>query len=481
MRTEVTRGGWWGAVGLLAWGPWVVVRGLARLVLAVWWWAARGRRRLPVAVAAVALCGAAVWLPRLGALLTVALLLVAVALGWRDGRRGRGRGRCAGDPGCGEVAGFGRRPRRRGRPATEVAVGGDGAAPWPVGVVAQRFVCAPGEMVLGCTDPTSADRRVPAVGEHGPLEVAPLVWRTGPRATEPHLLVVGSPGAGGSGLLRSVALQALAGGAAVLVDGGGTGGFGCFAGRVGVWGVESTPAGAVAGLAWAARETERRLLLDAADRRAEQPLWLVVDRPVLLAHRAWAAGAGDPLGWLDVPLRFGREALVTVVLAEQVGVWEALGAGALECVRARVALGELTVEQVARVVGGTPPRGAVPGAGAGFARLGAGPVSRLRVPAAPDPWDETALAAQRHAVWRLLPPSLAGFGTVAEVERVVETEQLAGEATGEVAYEAGPGWAAGGVEAMFGGPVDEEPGGTFGDPAGGTSGGTFGGTFVERE
>ncbi|WP_158621481.1 hypothetical protein [Streptomyces triticirhizae] len=288
--------------------------------------------------------------------------------------------------------------------------------PWPVGVVAQRFVVGPGEVVLGCTDASTADRSVPAVGVSGAVEVAPLVWRTGARSCEPHLLAVGSPGAGGTGLLRSVALQALGWADVVLVDGGGSGGFGCFAGRVGVWGVESTPEGAVAGLAWVARETERRLLLDGEGRRAERPLWVVVDRPVVLAHRAWAAGAGDPLGWLDVPLRYGREAGVTVALAEQVGVWASLGGGVLGCVGARVALGALTVEQVSGVLGWAPPLGAVPGAGAGFARLGAGPVCRLRVPVTPDPWDEAAEMAHRRAVWELLPAPVGTGGTGVEAD-----------------------------------------------------------------
>ncbi|MGK5533156.1 hypothetical protein ACSNOC_21525, partial [Streptomyces sp. URMC 129] len=84
--------------------------------------------------------------------------------------------------------------------------------PLPVEIRAQRFVTAPGETVLGFTDAGAVDRTVPVLG--GPeyeelVDASPVVWRTGPRSAEPHLLVVGVPGAGASSLLRSVALQAL--------------------------------------------------------------------------------------------------------------------------------------------------------------------------------------------------------------------------------------------------------------------------------
>ncbi|GAA3865598.1 hypothetical protein [Streptomyces sedi] len=381
-----------GALGWLAWLPWVVLRGLTRMAVAAWWWGARGRRRLPAAAVAVALGGVALWLPAVGAWLVAALVAGAAALGWREATPDW----CAPES-CADGA---------------VEPEGGAAGGWPAEVVAQRFVAGVGEVVLGCTDRSAADRTVPAVGAGGVTEVAPLLWRTGPRSGEPHLLAVGAPGAGGTGLLRAVALQALGWGEAVLVDGGGSGGFGCFAGRAGVWGVESTPEGAVTGLAWVARETERRLLLDVGERAELPPLWLLVDRPVLLAHRAWAAGAGDPSGWLDVPLRYGREAGVTVALAEQVGVWERLGDGVLGCLRARVALGALDGAQVSAVLGRTPP-GAAGAVGAGYARLGAGPVCRLRVPATPDPWDDAAEPEHRRAVWRLLPaPSGTGVEQV---------------------------------------------------------------------
>ncbi|UED82783.1 hypothetical protein [Streptomyces profundus] len=371
-------------MAVLWWGPWVLSRGLTRLAATAWWWGAHGRRRLLLSGLAGALLLVALWLPAVGVALTVAVLAVAVALGWAPGPVGwpaRGRDRPPGE----------RRPEAAG-------------AGLPTGVAAQRFPAGPGEVVLGLTDAAAADRMVPARDGCGRwVEVAPLVWRTGPRATAPHLLAVGTPGAGATSLLRWLALQALAGGEVVLVDGSGVGEFACFAGRSGVWGAETTPEGAVSGLSWVARETERRLLLPGGERRASRPLWVLVDRPALLAHLAWVAGAGDPLGLLDVPLRYGREAGVTVVVAEQVGAWESLAGALVGCTRARVVLGAVAAEEASAVLGGVPPGGVGSAAGDGFARLGTGGVCRLRVPATPDPWDEAGDRALRRAVWELLP------------------------------------------------------------------------------
>ncbi|WP_062216172.1 hypothetical protein [Streptomyces sp. NBRC 109706] len=377
------------SLAVACWGPWVLSRGLTRLAATAWWWGAHGRRRLPLAGLVVGVLVVALWFPAVGVALTALLLALAVGLGWAPGPvlwRPVA-------PGVGE-----------GCPHEEPAAGEVPVAPLPTGVAAQRFPAGPGEVVLGLTDTATADRSVPARDGRGRwVEVAPLVWRTGPRATAPHLLAVGTPGAGATSLLRSVALQALGDGEAVLVDGSGVGEFACFAGRRGVLGTETTPEGAVAGLSWVARETERRLLLSGADRRVSRPLWVLVDRPALLAHLAWAAGAGDPLGLLDVPLRYGREAGVTVVLAEQVGVWESLAGALVGCTGARVVLGAVPVEQASAVLGGVPPRGAVSAPGDGFARLGTGGVCRLRVPATPDPWDESSDQGPRRAVWELLP------------------------------------------------------------------------------
>ncbi|WP_086731729.1 hypothetical protein, partial [Streptomyces fradiae] len=126
-------------------------------------------------------------------------------------------------------------------------------------VAAQRFVTVPGETVLGFTDADAVRRTVPVRDGDTVRDAPAVVWRTGPRSTEPHLMVVGQPGGGVSTLLRSVALQALAHDAEVLVlEGFGTGEYACLAGRAGVLGVECGPTGALDALEWAAHETERR-------------------------------------------------------------------------------------------------------------------------------------------------------------------------------------------------------------------------------
>ena len=114
-----------------------------------------------------------------------------------------------------------------------------------------------------------------------------MVWRTGVRSTEPHLLVVGQPGSGTTTLLRSIALQALQHGDVVIVEGGGTGEYACLTGRDGVLAVECGLAGALASLEWAAHETERRLIAANRARQAghpppedtRRPLWILLDRP----------------------------------------------------------------------------------------------------------------------------------------------------------------------------------------------------------
>ncbi|MGW0604529.1 hypothetical protein [Streptomyces sp. NPDC002640] len=295
--------------------------------------------------------------------------------------------------------------------------------PLPADITAQSFVTAPGETVLGFTDSTEVPRTLPlGEGEEG-RDVPPVVWRTGARSTEPHLLVLGSPGTGTSTLLRSVALQALRHGDVLIVDGGAAGEYACLTGRNGVVAVECSPAGARASLEWAARETERRLI---AANRARQsglpvpedtrrPLWIVVDRPAALGHLAAAEGGGDPQALLQVPLRHGRAAQVTVVVAEHLESAEALSKAVRQHTRARVLLGPATVAQLTAVLGAAPrttPPTLVP-PGRGYARLGAGPVLRVQVPATPDPYDEAAEETHRSAVLELLPPRAAGASPAA--------------------------------------------------------------------
>lgn len=299
--------------------------------------------------------------------------------------------------------------------------------PLPTDIVAQRFVTSPGETVLGFTDTDTVRRTVPVTagggdGEEGArtLDVPPVVWRTGARSTEPHLLALGQPGTGTTSLLRSIALQALVHGDVVVVDGSGTGEYACLAGRPGVLAVEDGLLGASATLEWAAHETERRLIAVNRARQAgnpvaedvRRPLWILVDRPTALTQLALAEGRPDPQALLDVPLRHGRTAGVAVAVADQLDSTETLAPVVIAHTRARVVLGRLDPEHVQAVLGApqrTTPAADVP-PGRGYARLGTGPVLRLQVPATPDPYDEEAPAAGRAAVLSLLPSDGAALG-----------------------------------------------------------------------
>ncbi|WP_250403473.1 hypothetical protein [Streptomyces cellostaticus] len=287
-------------------------------------------------------------------------------------------------------------------------------APLPAGVAAQRFVTAPAETVLGFTDPSEVQRTLPLSYEEERRDVPPVVWRTGIRSTEPHLLAMGHPGSGTSTLLRSIALQALRHGDVLVVDGGGTGEYACLIGRDGVLAVECAPAGALASLEWAAQETERRLTAVNRARQAgdpppedtRRPLWILLDRPTVFTHLAEADHRRDPQTFLQVPLRHGRAANVTVVVAEQFDSAESLSEAVRQHTRARVVLGPAVPQQVESVLGMPPhtsPPAQVP-PGRGYARLGTGPVHRLQVPATPDPYDDATSEADRQAVLGLLPP-----------------------------------------------------------------------------
>ncbi len=258
-------------------------------------------------------------------------------------------------------------------------------APLPVDIAAQRFVTSPGETVLGFTDPTQVRRTLPLAYGEEQRDVPPVVWRTGIRSTEPHLLVMGQPGTGTSTLLRSIALQALQHGDLVIVDGGATGEYACLTGRDGVLAVECGLAGALASLEWAATETERRLIAVNHARQAghpppddtKRPLWILLDRPSAFAHVAAADGRKDPQSLLQVPLRHGRAANVTVVVADQFDSADVLTDAVRQHTRARVVLGPATTDQLTAVLGALPrttPVTEVP-PGRGYARLGTGPVS----------------------------------------------------------------------------------------------------------
>ncbi|MEV8629840.1 hypothetical protein [Streptomyces sp. NPDC051079] len=283
----------------------------------------------------------------------------------------------------------------------------------PTTIAAQHFVTVPGETVLGFTDADAVQRTVPVRAADGTEDAPAVVWRTGPRSTEPHLLAVGQPGSGTTSLLRSIALQALPHGDVLVIEGGGTGEFACLVGRAGVLAVECGLSGALASLEWVAHETERRLIAANRARQAghpapddtRRPLWILLDRPSVLGHLAAADGRPDPQDLLQVPLRHGRAAQVTVVVAEQFDSLEMLGETVRTHTRARVVLGPAAPEQIASVLGSRPHTTPVPDVppGRGYARLGTAPVLRLQVPATPDPFDDGTSEAHRQAVLELLP------------------------------------------------------------------------------
>ncbi|WP_326788988.1 hypothetical protein [Streptomyces sp. NBC_00151] len=311
-------------------------------------------------------------------------------------------------------------------------------APLPTDIAAQRFVTAPGETVLGFTDPADVQRTLPLTHGEERRDVPPVVWRTGARSTEPHLLITGEPGTGTTTLLRSIALQSLQHGDVVVVDGGGTGEYACLTGREGVLAVECSTGGALASLEWAAHETERRLIAANRARQAghpapddiRTPLWILLDRPSALGHLAAADGRKDPQSLLQVPLRHGRAANVTVVVAEHFENLDFLSDAVRGHTRARVVLGPASAAQLEAVLGApphtTPTRDVPPGRG--YARLGTGPVLRLQVPATPDPYDDATSEAQRRAVLALLPERT----TPADAEKVPsEVAEVAGVVVAE--------------------------------------------------
>jgi hypothetical protein len=280
-------------------------------------------------------------------------------------------------------------------------------------IAAQRFVTVPGETVLGFTDDDAVRRTVPVVVGDESRDAPAVVWRTGPRSTEPHLLVAGEPGSGVTTLLRSIALQALQHGDVLIVEGGGTGEYACLSGREGVLAVECALAGALSCLEWAAHETERRLIAANRARQsghpapedARRPLWILLDRPSVFGHLAAADGRTDPQELLQVPLRHGRAVQITVVVADHLDSLDALTATVRTHTRARVVLGAAAASQVTAVLGAEPhttPAPHVP-PGRGYARLGSGQVLRLQVPVTPDPYDDATSEAHRRAVMDLLP------------------------------------------------------------------------------
>ncbi|MFD5464728.1 hypothetical protein ACFWIQ_18175 [Kitasatospora sp. NPDC127059] len=287
-------------------------------------------------------------------------------------------------------------------------------APLATDIAAQRFVAAPGEIVLGFTDEDGTARTIPVHQGGTTAQQPPVIWRTGPRSSEPHLLALGVAGYGTSSLIRSIALQALPYGDLVVIDGAGTGEHACLVNRPGVHTVETSLHGALAALEWAAQETERRLAALNAARHTgtalpedlTRPLWLLLDHPTELGELAHAEGRPDPQELLELPLRHGRAARVTVVIADDVEARDRITPTVRSTTRARVLLGPAGPEEGRAALGA--PLDIVPAAhapvGRGYARIGNGTPVRLQVPATVDPLDEDAPAQLRDAVIALRPP-----------------------------------------------------------------------------
>ncbi|MCX5208980.1 hypothetical protein OG689_06700 [Kitasatospora sp. NBC_00240] len=286
-------------------------------------------------------------------------------------------------------------------------------APLATDIAAQRFVTAPGEIVLGFTDEAGSRRMIPVTQAGVSTQQPPVIWRTGPRSSEPHLLALGTTGHGTSTLIRSIALQALPFADLVLIDGAGTGEHACLVNRPGVHTVETSLHGTLAALEWAAQETARRLTALNAARHAgttppedvTRPLWLLLDHPTELSELAHAEGRPDPQDLLETPLRHGRAARVTVVIADDIEARDRITPTLRATTRARVVLGPTTPEEGHAALGA--PLDIVPAAhapaGRGYARIGTAAPVRLQVPATVDPLDDEAPAQLRDAVIALLP------------------------------------------------------------------------------
>lgn len=286
-------------------------------------------------------------------------------------------------------------------------------APLATDLTAQQFVTTPGEIVLGFTDAHGSRRTIPVTRNGSTVQRPPVVWRTGARSSEPHLLALGTAGSGTSTLIRSIALQALRHGDLMVIDGAGTGEHACLVNRPGVHTVETSLHGALAALEWAAQETERRLTaLNAARHHGvpapedvTRPLWLLLDHPTELAELAHAEGRPDPQELLELPLRHGRAARVTVVVADDLTAYDRISPTVRATTRARVLLGPTTPGTAEAVLAGpldiTPASQTPPGRG--YARIGNATAVRLQVPVTVDPLDDEAAPAHRESVIALLP------------------------------------------------------------------------------
>ncbi|NYI04273.1 FtsK/SpoIIIE domain-containing protein [Allostreptomyces psammosilenae] len=283
-------------------------------------------------------------------------------------------------------------------------------------ITTQPFVTGPGELVLGFTDPAATNRLIPVLVGAETLRAAPLLWRGGGRSGEPHLLAIGHPGSGRTTLLRALANQVPRHGDLVVVDATGAGEYAYLTGRPGVLTVADDPSTALATLDWLAGETARRTGVVTAAKRhghpppadARRPLWVLLDGLTELVALT-PPDRPDPRELLSGPARHGRGAGVALAITDTPALLGALPTPLADAARARVVLGHVRPEE-ARAFLGTPLGPAGPAwlpPGRGWARLGNGPVLRLQVPYAPDPFDEDTGAAERAAVLAQLPAPTA--------------------------------------------------------------------------
>ncbi|MFI6586377.1 hypothetical protein [Embleya sp. NPDC050493] len=285
--------------------------------------------------------------------------------------------------------------------------------PLPTAVPAQQFVTAPCEILLGITDAGSTNRRIPVHVDDTIRQLPPVIWRTGNRSTDPHLLAVAAPGAGKSNLLRTIALQAARDGDIVVVDGSGSGDYACLAGRRNILRIETGYHGALETLTWLRHETERRIAAVTYAKQhgtpvpddARRPLWVILDEITELSDLAAGQGTTDPQELLDLPLRLGRAAHIGVITSARPSHLERLRPTLIADTHTRVVLGPLDPETVLTVLGATPGVSGGEGMppGRGYVRIGNGPVVRIQIPHTPDPLEEDTSEADRVRLLALLP------------------------------------------------------------------------------
>lgn len=193
-------------------------------------------------------------------------------------------------------------------------------APLPQGIPTQHFPTAPTEIILGFTDPESTDRTLPIHHNGQTHHLSPIIWRTGPHTTSPHLLALGTPGAGTTNLLRSLATQALEHNNLIIIDATGSDAYNDLGNHPNILTIETTPTGAHTALEWAHHETQRRLHTHTSPthttRTPHKPLWIIIDQPTLLNQPTTTHHPPNPQHLLELPLHHGKHTHITIALAD---------------------------------------------------------------------------------------------------------------------------------------------------------------------